>query len=44
MERIILACGGKAVNSTDDLSIEDLVYIYLIIKLRVIAMKFMNKN
>jgi len=24
MERIILACGGKAVNSTDDLCAEDL--------------------
>jgi len=26
MERIILACGGKAVNSTDELCAEDLVF------------------
>jgi hypothetical protein len=33
MERIILACGGNAVNSTDELCPEDLVkYISFIIK------------
>ena len=26
MERIVLACGGNAVNSVDDLTINDLVY------------------
>ena len=33
MERIILACGGKAVNHTDDLCAEE-----------VGAMRFMNRN
>jgi T-complex protein 1 subunit zeta len=30
MERIILACGGNAVNSTDELCPEDLVNIFLL--------------
>lgn len=44
MERIILACGGKAVNSTDELCAEDLVYLIFLKNKRVIVMKFMNKS